>query len=110
MAEVVIRTPVPDYTGSVGALHFTRGRAVADDEVHVAEIAYCHARGYYFGEDEGDSGADEAPDAPAQPRKSASKADWLAYAVSRGMSADEAESLTRDQLVERFTSNEEDEQ
>ena len=41
-----------------------------------------------------------------QPRKSGSAADWRAYAIANGMSPEEAETFTRDQLVERFTSEE----
>ncbi|GGN86359.1 hypothetical protein GCM10010112_67830 [Actinoplanes lobatus] len=41
------------------------------------------------------------PDAPKRPAKSASKADWVAYAVAQGVDPAEAEALTRDQLAER---------
>jgi hypothetical protein len=39
---------------------------------------------------------------PAMPRGNASHDLWLAYAVSQGMSRDEAAGLTRDQLRARF--------
>jgi hypothetical protein len=50
---------------------------------------------------------DESPqtteDAPATaPGRSASKADWVAYAVTRGAEQDDAEQLTRDQLAEQY--------
>lgn len=38
-----------------------------------------------------------------QPNKSASKPEWVAYAVSQGMPQAEAEAATRDELVQRFT-------
>lgn len=44
---------------------------------------------------------DPAPD--GAPSKSASKVAWVEYAVSKGVDQAEAEGLTRDQLVERFT-------
>jgi hypothetical protein len=49
-----------------------------------------------------------APAAPAPeaklPAKSASKADWKAYAINHGgMSEDDAEDATRDQLAEKYT-------
>lgn len=37
------------------------------------------------------------------PNKSAAVGDWRAYAVSQGLTAEEAEALTKDQLQERFT-------
>jgi hypothetical protein len=36
------------------------------------------------------------------PTKSATKAEWVAYAVSRGFSRGDAEALTKDDLVERL--------
>jgi hypothetical protein len=39
---------------------------------------------------------------PKAPARSASKSDWFVYAVSRGLGEDEADKLTRDQLVELF--------
>lgn len=37
-----------------------------------------------------------------KPTKSASKADWKAYAVDQGLDEEEAETLTRDQLAEKY--------
>lgn len=112
MAEIVIRTPVAGHTGPLGALHFVDGRVVADTELHMAEIAYCEARGYHFGEAEAIAAAEpvEAADAVATPKKSASAAEWRTYAVEHGgMAADEAAELSRDQLVERFITSKGDE-
>lgn len=57
-------------------------------------------------------GAEAAPDAggPAaeqdeRPAKSATKAEWLAYARARGQDADEndaLDTLTKDELIERY--------
>ena len=41
--------------------------------------------------------------ATTQPAGNASKADWREYAITRGLAADEADSLTRDELRARFT-------
>lgn len=38
----------------------------------------------------------------ALPAKSATKADWKAYAAGHGLTEDEAEAMTRDQLVAHF--------
>ncbi len=48
--------------------------------------------------------AREGEQTPAElPNKSASKTDWVTYAVNCGMAQADAEALTRDQLAERFT-------
>lgn len=49
------------------------------------------------GGDPGGSG-----DIPEAPKKSASKADWVEFAVSQGADADEAAAMTRDDLVAAF--------
>ncbi len=114
MAQLTIRTPVPGHNGSVGALAFVNGRAVADEDVHASEIAYCRARGYLFGEPDEPTPTEEEPPADTGgsdlPRRNASADAWRTYAVAHGMSAEEAATLSRDQLAERFTSSKEDEQ
>lgn len=46
---------------------------------------------------------DEAPPAPAgPPAKSASKADWVAYAVAQGADEAEAEKTTKDELISAY--------
>ncbi|MCM1941776.1 hypothetical protein NC239_26615 [Streptomyces sp. G3] len=42
------------------------------------------------------------PAVPQRPAKSASKKDWVAYAVSQGADEAEAESATRDELAEAY--------
>lgn len=43
------------------------------------------------------------PDGPGGiPAKSASKQDWIDYAVSQGATADEANAATKDQLIEQY--------
>ena len=41
---------------------------------------------------------------PEQPKGNASLEEWTAYATASGMSADELEGLTRDQIRDRYTS------
>ena len=48
---------------------------------------------------EADPLADEVPPEPKRPAKSASKADWVAYAVSQGAEEDDATAATRDELA-----------
>jgi hypothetical protein len=38
-------------------------------------------------------------DKPSSPARSASKADWVAFAVSSGADQDEAETSTKDELI-----------
>ncbi|MFG3037784.1 hypothetical protein ACGFYZ_12830 [Streptomyces sp. NPDC048330] len=42
------------------------------------------------------------PDDTKRPARSASKAEWVAYAVALGGEQDDAEQLTRDQLAEQY--------
>jgi hypothetical protein len=111
MGRYVVTTPVAGHTGPLGAVHFVDGRAVIDEDTHPAELAYCRAREYAVEplSDAPAAGAGEErvdePGAPAEmPKKSASTEAWRAYAVDHGgMTADEAAEMSRDQLVERFT-------
>lgn len=45
---------------------------------------------------------DPAPEGPTPPNKSASKADWEAFAVAQGMSEENAHGATKDELIDRF--------
>lgn len=104
-----VRTPVPDYTGTVGAVTFAQG--VADvDESAGAELAYFRARDYgveEIAEDAGPTDTDEGDSGPEMPKKSASTEAWRAYAVEVGeMTEDEAGQMSRDELVEYFTTEE----
>ena len=48
---------------------------------------------------------DEAqpPDAPPLPARTAQRAEWVDFACSQGMDRDEAASMTKAQLIARFT-------
>lgn len=46
--------------------------------------------------------AEAAGDGPKVPSKSASKNEWVGYAVSQGMSVDDADAMTKSDLVEKF--------
>lgn len=41
-----VTAPEADYSGKVGAVQFSDGAAVIDDETHPAELAYCQGAGY----------------------------------------------------------------
>lgn len=107
MAQFLVTTPVPGFTGDVGTVRFTDGVALIDDETDAASLAYCRAAGYTVEAPEEPEPEGE-PDEAEQPKRSASTEAWRTWAVERGgMEADEAATLSRDQLVERFTSTEE---
>lgn len=110
MAKYQITTPVPGFTGVSVGVNFTKGVAEIDvpedDRQHpmTRALAYFNAQGYGVEEiqpDEPEPAAEEDDEAKP-PARSASKADWVAYAVAQGMDADDADKLTRDQLAERF--------
>lgn len=52
-------------------------------------------------EPEADSGGDSGPDAE-RPARSASKAEWFAYAVAHGADEAEADAATKQQLIEQY--------
>lgn len=109
--RVRINTPVEDHNGAVGDVLITQGVGYADTEIHAAELAYCRANGYNVTEVEPEPGpkpASETQDEVPMPRKSGSAEAWRAYAVAHGIPAEEAEQLSRDLLVERFTTTEDD--
>ena len=88
--------PAEGFSGEVAGVVFRAGHAEADDEAHAAALGYFRRRGYTV----------EAFDAPAAaqeaeaPKRSASKAAWVEYAVAQGMEEAEVDQFTRDQLVE----------
>lgn len=115
MTQYLVTTVVPGFTGDVGTVHFADGVALVDDEKDAATLAYCRSAGYTVEEpasveeavDEAEEPLDELGD--EQPKKSASTDAWRTWAVDHGgMTADEAATLSRDQLVERFTTSTEE--
>lgn len=95
------------YTGEVADVAFAHGVATVDDATSEGRraLAYFRRKGGYLVEPIED--AEPAPiepvdDQPKPPGRSASKADWKAYAVSQGMPEADAEAATRDELAEKF--------
>lgn len=113
MSRYIVRTPAPGHTGNVGAVHFQDGVAEVNDETHAAELAYMHHAGYHIRPaDEAETEVDETAaaevdSAAAKPKKTAPVGDWRVYATTQGLSAEEADALTKNQLVERFADEEE---
>lgn len=103
MARFEITTPEPRWTGEVAGVAFAHGRAEIGAGTPARVVAYFRRKGYGVTEIEPAKPASAPDPADAMPRKSASKTDWQAYAIAHGVPAEEAETLTRDQLAERFT-------
>lgn len=113
----IVTAPESDFRGEVAGIAFFDGTAEVD-ESRIAALGYFRRRGYQV-DAIGSAGEEPATDAPTEdadeepaeipmPRKSGSRSDWAAYAIAQGMPEDEANQLTRDQLVERFPASEGD--
>lgn len=126
MAKYKVSTPVAGFTGTSAGTHFHDGHAVVDEG---PALRYFRSAGYNVEAIEEPATADQTsvaeveseaeaegealegePPADALPKKSASTETWREYATAHGMDADEADQLSRDQLVERFTNTEEEQQ
>lgn len=136
----LVTTPVPGYHGKVGGVTFVDGQAkVADNATELAyflaqgygiddfDVAVDAAQ-----DADDENTAEKLSELSAQagtpdndplvvaevdgvavplPRKSASAAAWREFAVDHGdLSKDDAARLSRDELVARFTQNDEDEE
>jgi hypothetical protein len=115
-----ITAPVPGFTGKVAGIDFAKGVATIDTAVDGERRAleYFRRKAYVVEE----VATEEAAAAPAEnlagkersvpnseqpekPKRSASTEVWRVYAVDPnggGMSAEEAEALSRDELAEKF--------
>lgn len=116
MTRLIVKTPEPGYSGPVGAVLFHQGRAEVDPDLHAAELAYMRNAGYRIEDPEtADEPAEAVAESPepgagepvAKPKKTASVGEWRAYATSQGLTDEEADALTKNQLVERFADEEE---
>lgn len=101
-----ITTPVLGHTEVIGGCAFTNG--VYEGAAAGGPLSHFAQNGY--GIEELDDVAIEAaePDSPHDPlpplpSKSASKGDWKAAAIARGMSEEDAEKTTRDDLAAHYT-------
>ncbi|CAL9457000.1 hypothetical protein SUDANB15_02540 [Streptomyces sp. enrichment culture] len=72
--------------------HKVNGREFEATETSIPSIDFLDAQEEY----------ERVEGSPARPAKSASKKDWVAYAVSQGTDETDAESMTRDELAEAY--------
>lgn len=99
---VTVTAPVADFTGEVAGVSFKDGTAATADPV---AIGYFRRAGYKLGA----APVDDVPPASptGAPDPSASKATWVAYAVSRGAIEARAKKMTRAVLIAAFSPGEE---
>lgn len=99
-----ITAPNPEYTGVVASVMFVNGSAEVDSEQPGARraLAYFRQAGYDVTEvGQADEPADEVdPELPPLPAKTAHKPEWVAAAVTRGMTPEDADKATKEQLIE----------
>ena len=106
MATHRITTPAPDHTGMVGNVSFVNGVAEIDEATYPAELNYFRGAGYLVEELEPDRDVDGDGVADKLPRKNASEATWREFAVAHGMAQEDADAMTRDELVAHFSKEE----
>lgn len=121
MATYLVKTPVPGFTGDVGSVVFRDGEAtvegnltfvdgapVLDEHTAPVELHHMVQVGYSVEQADDLAPADVDGDGTLEelPKRSASTEVWREFAVSHGMPQDEADGLSRDQLVEHYTSKE----
>lgn len=103
MAKYKVTAPAEEeFTGIVAGVAFAKSVAEVDDKEQAAALAYFRRRGYKV--EKAGAASTAAKDDGGAPARSASKADWVAYATSTegGMAEAEAEGMTRDQLADKF--------
>jgi hypothetical protein len=106
--EYTVTAPEQGYSGDVAGAVFVDGSATVP-ESSTAALTYFRRRGYTV-EPVGAQVAQSEPEATsdARPKKSASKGAWVAYTVAQGLDEAEANEHTRDELVELFANEGED--
>lgn len=98
-----ITAPATDFTGVVAGVAFANGKAtveVTTPELRRA-VQYFRRQGYGVVDLDKPAAPEETvTDKP--PVRSATKAEWKAYAIGHGVDEAEAEKLNRDELAEKF--------
>ncbi|MCW2900307.1 MAG: hypothetical protein JWO67_2572 [Streptosporangiaceae bacterium] len=121
-----ITTPEPGWTGQIGTVNFADGAAECEADADAAALYYFRQAGYGVEEVAEPSPAEriaalraelaaleaQEPDvivdvngdgvSETLPKKSASADAWRAFAVKYGMSQEEADGLSRDDLIARY--------
>ncbi|RGC68426.1 hypothetical protein C5N14_13650 [Micromonospora sp. MW-13] len=97
----IVKAPMEGYSGEVAGVHLVKGSYTGG--LTPSALAYFQGAGYKVEQVAEPAPAEEGGKTPA---RSASKADWVAFATSEAggqrFSAEDAEKLTRDQLAEKY--------
>ena len=118
MTKYTITAPEGRFNGEFAGLVFRAGRAAAETPADRAAVTYCRRRGYTVTEasdvvtaasaaepnevdHEQGVAADSSGDTP-RPADYASKAAWIAYAVHKGASEEDAQAATKNELIELY--------
>ncbi|MDQ5861567.1 MAG: hypothetical protein M3536_04805 [Actinomycetota bacterium] len=92
-----ITAPIQGFNGEVAGVHFKDSVAETDN---AAVISYCAGAGYKV--ELGEPTPEPVPVVPNAegdaPTGNASKADWLAYALTQGYTEEGLEGRTRDEI------------
>lgn len=78
-----------------------RGGPVPEN-VDPEHLEHLLAVGLVTAVDEGDEVGGDDPDVSGPPAQVAAKEEWVAYAVSQGLSQVDAEAMTKAQLIEQY--------
>jgi len=105
MATHKISAPEAGHTGKVGNVEFVDGVAEVDEAAYPGELAYFRAQGYGVEELDPAEEVDVDGDGVVEklPRRNASEASWRAFAVEHGMDQEQADGMTRDELIAHFS-------
>lgn len=122
MTKYRIAAPETRFNGEFAGLVFRAGEASAETPADQAAVIYCQRRGYDVvavgpeGETPLDAEQSEASDPnasvddglevvvdePTRPADYAQKGDWVAYAVARGATEEDAQAATKNELIELY--------
>lgn len=105
MPRYLIQTPVTNYTGDLGSVHFHSGRAEVDELPDWLRI-YCADQGYSITDQQPDDAGgvpDDDGDPVTPPPGNASAEAWRDHVLALGATADQVDGLSRDQLRELAT-------
>jgi hypothetical protein len=93
-----VTAPVASFNGDVADLVFRDGKATADSVTDARALAYCRRHGYRVEPVEGSPDVDR----DTRPKTTDNKPDWVAYALTQGAVEDEAEAMTKAELVAKY--------
>ncbi|MFJ9128938.1 hypothetical protein ACIRJS_33035 [Streptomyces sp. NPDC102340] len=111
-----VTAPAAGFSGDVAGVVFSKGHAVVDEDTHARALAYFRRKGYEVSAQESKKAPKakaQEPQAPTEPpappserpARSATKDEWVAYALSVAADSDEEtaiDGLTKEQLIERY--------